>query len=352
MRRSWPGPAGGRFGDGGSEGGTDGPDLITRAAPGRRCPGADPLAKETARPYRPLREDAGDEWRALHALVDDATPALRRAFLAAVASLRAGIDVDALEAALESGDIAAAERVLPLDDFERALEAMGDRVTELAEHAAQQTIDGISLPDHTAIRFDLISPAVLAVAQADATAHVREITEETRAALRAIVADGYARGLHPKQQAREIRERVGLTVRQQAAVATYRESLIADGFSPSVADRRAATYAKKLTRQRAQTIAETEAGMMANAGQRAAWEALVAQGLLSPEQFEREWVTLLPLPGVCEICEPLDGERAPLVGGTYRGGYVGPLAHVKCRCTERLVPKSTRPKGASNEAPT
>ena len=288
--------------------------------------------------YAPLRETVGAHWRRLHALVDDATPALRRAFLAAVASLRADLPMADLEAALEAHATDRVEALVPFDTFEQAMRAMGPQLDVLATAGAQDAVDRLPPAAQGAISFTLISPAVLAVAHQQAADLVREVTEETRRALRAIVADGYARGLHPRQQAKEIRQLVGLTTRQQAAVAAYRQSLLDDGFTTAVAEKRAATYAQKLLTYRANLIAKTEAALAANEGQRAAWQALVAHGLLSPEQFEREWIAIVR--GACPICAALDGKRAPLLGGSYPDGSVGPPEHPACRCTEGLAAKS------------
>lgn len=285
--------------------------------------------------YRPLRDTVGEHWRRLHALVDEATPAIRRAFVEAVAAMRDGIDAAALEEALAAHDTARVEALVPFDVFERAVRDVGPQLDTLATEGAHAAVQ--ALPDSTqlGIRFDLINPAALAVAEAQAAEMVREVTDETKAALRAVVADGYARGLHPKQQAKAIREQVGLTTRQAAAVERYRAQLMDDGFTRAVADKRAAAYAKKLLRYRANLIAKTEAALAANEGQRAAWHALVAQGRLDPALFEREWITIVR--GACPICAALDGKRAPLLGGAYEGGAEGPPEHPACRCTEGLV---------------
>lgn len=110
-------------------------------------------------------------------------------------------------------------------------------------------------------------------------------------------------------------------------------------------------YGKKL-RFRARRIAVTEARNAVNAGQDMALRAAVAEGKLSQEQYELEWLTRVI--NACPVCIALDGTRRPLDGGVFRsrpiasGKFAGqeleferPGSHPFCACGVRTVVKGS-----------
>lgn len=88
---------------------------------------------------------------------------------------------------------------------------------------------------------------------------------------------------------------------------------------------------------RAETIARTETMAASNGGQREAWAQAVEEGLLNGDEQE-EWI-VTPDDALCEICQPMDGERKPLGGKFNVNGELmdGPPAHPRCRCTTGLA---------------
>jgi hypothetical protein len=307
----------------------------------------------TARPEtkaRPVRPGAGGpDFARLQRLATAAEPGVRDAFLRAVRTLRRGLDLVALEQALLAQDTEAVLRLVPLVVLtealvaaEAALDAARLGAAEAAWRTAVRAIEAqraaLGPAERIGLSFDQQSPDVVAAFQRAGAARVREITDETRRALQQLVTRAYESGRHPRELAREISQLVGLTTRQEAAVARLRAALEAEGLTGARLERRVGQVARRLLRQRAETIAQTEANRAMNDGQRAAWSRLEAAGQLSPQQFAREWVTVLPAARVCKLCTPLDRARAPL-GGTFPGGGGnGPPRHPRCRCTEVLVP--------------
>lgn len=85
---------------------------------------------------------------------------------------------------------------------------------------------------------------------------------------------------------------------------------------------------------RAELIARHETMTAASEGQRRGWAQAAEDGLLD-EAMRRTWITT-PDERLCPICETLDGTVAEM-DGEYPGGYLGPPAHVQCRCTEGLT---------------
>lgn len=85
---------------------------------------------------------------------------------------------------------------------------------------------------------------------------------------------------------------------------------------------------------RAELIARTEVMTAVHEGQRAAWRQATEEGLLSGNE-RRTWIATGD-ENTCPICDGLDGQVADF-DGEYPGGYGGPPAHPRCRCTEGLT---------------
>jgi len=283
-------------------------------------------------------------WQVLRAVELDSLPGLRRAFLAALQAARTDIDLNAVEAALAGHDTEGALALIPIDALTAALEAILPTL-EAAAAAARRaiapslgaTLGGEEVTVRLALPLNQLAPGVLEAIQQDGATLVREVTEETRAAIREAIARAYESHTAPRVAAKQLMQIVGLTRRQSDAVDAYRALLTDEGRDLDQVDRMTARYGKKLLKQRAEMIARTETNAAVNAGQRATWRDLVEAQLLDPSAWRREWLTVLPAPGVCPICLPLDAQTAPL-HGVYPDGTDGPPAHPNCRCTEVLVP--------------
>ena len=83
-------------------------------------------------------------------------------------------------------------------------------------------------------------------------------------------------------------------------------------------------------------IARTEIAAAQNAGIQAQQLAMIDAGVVSPES-QKEWITG-PF-DVCQICQPLGGQKVPAASGfSWQNGSGNPPAHPNCRCKTRLVP--------------
>jgi len=51
------------------------------------------------------------------------------------------------------------------------------------------------------------------------------------------------------------------------------------------------------------------------------------------DEEEYEWTSM---PGCCEACQEMDGERRP-AGGEYAGGLMPGDIHDNCKCSEHKV---------------
>jgi hypothetical protein len=177
--------------------------------------------------------------------------------------------------------------------------------------------------------FDGTSDDAIRVAERQAGAMVKRITEETTAAIRGAVSRMLRDGVPPYDAARTIKSTIGLNEPQTQAVLNYRERLIDGGLHTGAVNAAVDRYANKLLDVRARTIARTEIMDALNTGQDEAWQEAQAEGLLGKDA-EKEWITADP----CDDCEEYDGETVG-IGEEFEEG--DPPLHPNCRCTIGLA---------------
>jgi hypothetical protein len=186
-------------------------------------------------------------------------------------------------------------------------------------------------------RFDLTNPRVSQWAERYAAEHVTEVTGETRAAIREIVARALAPGTNiaPKMLAKQVVGEIGLTRLQAQAMAKYRERLVKEGRSDAQIERLMARYETAKLKERSEAIARTETITASAAGQRLLWQEAVHLDYINPSEWEREWIVTRD-DRLCPKCIPMAGKRARM-GMPYDVGVMGPALHTRCRCAEKLV---------------
>lgn len=167
----------------------------------------------------------------------------------------------------------------------------------------------------------------------------------TRRAISRIIADAQRNGVPPAEIAKSVEAIIGMDERSARRWARLVDNSVEEGMSRAEARRLHASYADKARRTRSVTIARTETMRAANEGQTISWRAASDAGLLEEGEWMREWVTTVD-ERACDICRPLDGQRAPLLDGGFgasEGGFTDmrtPPAHPRCRCTMTLVKMS------------
>jgi hypothetical protein len=198
-------------------------------------------------------------------------------------------------------------------------------------------------------RFDMKNPRAIRWARERGAKLVTDITQETRGTIRRIISAGLDEGIAPRESALLIRESVGLTDAQSDAVLRLNRKIVEspgkvikagkirvrvplEGMSRAKLDSVLTRYSDRLLKQRSETIARTETITASNAGQREMWLQARDKGLLAPTT-QREWIATA---SACDTCQGLNGTLAPL-DGLFEGGYGGPAAHPRCRCTTSLV---------------
>lgn len=314
--------------------------------------------------------DPDTEYQWLHDIADGFAEPLRRAFLKALQTIRGSVQEAELRAAIASGSIERVLAVLGLDKKAEEILAAAmaphveDAMTEAGRQAPAKTITG-----NLAMRFDLRNPYTADFIKDYDYRLIREIADDTRAGIKQVVSDAFEYGGHPYEQARIIRESIGLTQTQANAVDNFRSLLVnrdRDALSRALRDRRfdptldaalgeaadrdlsdeqigrmVDRYRERYVSMRAKTIARTETIRAANAGQQIAWRQAADKGFLDRHRARMGWM-VTPDDRLCIICAaiPLLNPNGIPLGGMFitpEGMISGPTAHPNCRCITYLM---------------
>ena len=285
--------------------------------------------------HAPLRNDADPEWREIHEAAETREAALSRLLVLAFGALAARSVLRRIREALRFGNVDQAMHAVPVADLlvlrsvlEEALRATAMSGARIGHEAQLVTRLGTSA--------GLPVAEITFWARQRAAGLVTGISDQTRRALRETIIEALQQGMSPAQAAPLIEAVVGLNRVQAEALMNRATELVERGIPAPRREAILARYAARLRRQRAMVIARHELIQAANAGRRAVWARDVADGLIAPERWEREWVAIVPSDGrTCRYCIGQDGRVAP-INGVYPDGSSGPPGHVLCRCTEVL----------------
>lgn len=278
-----------------------------------------------------------EAYKRLHAIADAYLAAFDQAFVAAVDDLRDKLTQEAIIRALESGRPAVLVGQIDwATAFEDPLLANWQPLVQsiLAEAGAE----AVQMFEFS-FRFNLDNPYSQQYIREHTAELVREVSQETKDAIRGVLEDAFRSGGHPREQARRIRNLVGLTQRQAGAVQRCHLNLLERGVAEERAAKLAERYAQKLLRYRATNIARTETLMAANAGQESAVRVAEGKGLIDPAITKRRWI-VTPDEKLCpRICVPMAGVEVPYDQPfqTPVGEMWYPPAHPSCRCAWGLV---------------
>lgn len=283
------------------------------------------------------------KWEEVLAFADRQAPELVRAFLAYVAAVRDVASARKVAEALRRGDVTRAIESIPWASV--AADSLQPQAAKILRDIVERAGELAVLPGKVEVAFDIVNPRTFEFIRTETARLVTNVTEETKAAIRAIVEDAFRiapgkLGQGPRAMAEDIVAHIGPNERQMRALLAYREKLVADG-APNVetlVDR----YHARLVKERALLIGRTEALMAANAGQRLKWDQAIADGLLDPARWEASWI-VSPDERLCPKCKTMQGNRRSVTGRYTEGVYagtVGPPGHPRCRCTEVLKRKA------------
>jgi len=246
------------------------------------------------------------------AAVAAAEPEIRREFLAIIAQLRSERSLAELAGLIRT------HRVLDVVGDARAAGAqLAEVISTIYLDAARKIAAHLTAKTGSFIAFDIANPRAIAEVKRMAAQWVTEITDQQRQIVIDIVSEGVRAGVNPRTSARQIRDSVGLTMRQHEHAKNYRRALeqldsgaleralrdrrfdrtvaraIADGkpLTRKQIDSMVTRYRQRYVKYRAEVIARTEAIGAVHRGQQEAWAQAVDRGDIEAGLVVQQWVT-------------------------------------------------------------
>lgn len=319
-------------------------------------------------------------------------PKMRVALRGAFEQMRGLIPEKQILEALQTQGYGGVLRLIDEADYSGALNGFRDEIENAAAESGRvfiETIPGAAIVN-PAFRYSTVNPGTAEFVRNYSLNLIRQISNNTREAARnSIEADAIA-GRGPKDTARNFRNTVGLTAKQERAVRRYRESLSTldrdalaralrdKRFDPSVLraiesgaalkpdqiDKMVGRYQERYVKYRSEVIARTESLRAASVGQHAAMRQALAQRAVDDTQLRRFWVFARDsrtrdahraIPGMnpngVRLDEPYQSPLGPIM--FPRDPSAVAANTVQCRCAERfaLASDMDRPAQSTMLAP-
>jgi hypothetical protein len=300
-------------------------------------------------------------------------PRIRNALLRSFDAMRGKISVAEIVRQLESRGV---EGVMSLmDRFDGELGAVQEEVRQALRTSGRATLGvmprgAILNPSFT---FDTLNPNTVDFIRNYELNLIRQISENTKKAVRQGLRRDIVSGQNPRATARTFRANIGLTAKQEMAVYNYRqalENLDSQALKRALRDRRfdaalqrAINSEKQLSRDqvnamvdryrqryikyRSEVIGRTESLRATTVGQHAAIQQLVSSGSIDQQRVRRFWIPTrdnrtrnehFAIPQMNQEGVGLnDSYITPLGPLRYPRDPAGrPENTIQCRCSERF----------------
>lgn len=284
-------------------------------------------------------KDRTQEWKKLHQAADKAVPQMRSVTLKALLALRNATTIDDLARAIELGQdpFSDVNFLAQRLEFEK-LAPLVYKVLGNGGNIAAYYLDknGIKKALDINTSFNMRSPEAIRWARDHTAEVIADIDEATRAGVRTTISEAFEYGGHPYEQARKIRESLGLTERQTKAVWNYRRLLEETARTAAAVDAMVNTKIKRMLKQRAEMIARTETIRAANQGQLLHWQDMERKGYIDAQTTYREWI-VTPDDRLCQFCASVGAEPPVKFTEPFEGGIMSPPLHPLCRCAVGLT---------------
>ena len=266
-----------------------------------------------------IRKEATDPPERLRALLAKQHRQFRKVFLDAIDTFKSNIILTELADMIENGRLAEA-----LSLVDEAAQLLGNASASLLAESANDTAQWLSSEALVAtISFDQTNTRAVQAMSTAKLDMVREFSQDQRQMLRQTLVDGVTDGLNPREQARRFRSNIGLTARQQKAVANYERLLGTAGTETDQArealtrrlrnrqfdgqverairnnkpltkaqiDRMVEAYKSRYVKYRSEVIGRTEALRSVHEGNEEMYKQAFTDGHLAPENLLRTWNT-------------------------------------------------------------
>jgi hypothetical protein len=298
----------------------------------------------------------------LRNLIDNAEPRIRRIFLEAVLKVRNLNTLDEIADLIELGRID--EALLLVNSIPQAVAAeVNFTFVDAGDNTAQVIANVVGVP----VTFDQVNSRAVNIMRQNQLELISGLTQEQILATREALTFGIQQGMNPRDQARQFRESIGLTYRQQQAVNNYRmllQSGSREVFNRQLRDRRfdstirnainndqpltkeqidrmVSRYSERYLKYRSEVIARTEALRAVHEGSEEMYQQAFDAGQLDRERVTRYWSTSQDT-RVRDAHNGMNGQKR-LVGETflsdsgneilYPGDPSAPASEtIQCRC--------------------
>jgi hypothetical protein len=263
---------------------------------------------------------------------DEAVPDIEKTFLKSVQTTLTDTKWDEIEGLLSAQS--EADQIvshIEWDDFDPEKDI--EKVFRLGLEIHGQYISDVL---DSRLKFDIVDPKALEWIKQYGADEIKYISESQREAIKAIIHDGYEKGTTPQEQARLIREHIGLDPARSRTLEKYAENLYAKGKSEAEVWRLMEKKGKALLNARANTIAVNEASEAAGRATYESTKSACARDIIDANLYEGFRIVTAD-ERTCTICYGVVGEARKLPDGTYpSSGSVIAKKHTKCRCVEGL----------------
>lgn len=293
-------------------------------------------------------------------LLDKAEPRIARRFLRMVKNIKEQATLTKIADLLETGRVEEALTVTRSG-------ALAAEVNAAFVAAGMDTAEELTKLMGSMVDFDAVNQRAVDIMRNNQFRLVSEFTRTQRDATQEALVEGILKGAGPREQARAFRDSIGLTSRQEQAVANYRrllENLDAEALRRELRDRRfdgtvrraitndspltaaqidrmVERYRERYLKYRAEVIARTEALRAVHEGIEEMYRQAIDDGTLDPDGLTRMWNTAKD-PRVRDTHGPMQGQKRPFGVPFVSGGgallrYPGdPAASaaetIQCRC--------------------
>lgn len=289
---------------------------------------------------------------ALSKLVNKHGPIVQASLTKGIRSFKGKADFQALVKATEKGTLTdkQVDKLFPWDDLSENLQEVDGKLktaTVAASTSSEQIMPTIIKP---LFRFDTTNPRINKFISKRTGTMVKEVTNETRKAVKSMVKASFDGGLPPRKGAKLIQDSIGLTERQGKSLVNFQIDLEKKGIKGDKLLKRVSSRRDKMIRDRTRMIARTETQNAINQGQQEIWNQASEQGLVDAEKTKKRWITFIQ-PSSAEGCILMDGTEVGLNDlWPYPDGRLLEVpsdAHPNCNCLFEVIPIVTAEREAA-----
>lgn len=256
-----------------------------------------------------------DRARQVDELVSQLEPKIQRSFKEGLNKISTSFSLSEIEEAIENGDLLRASNLITELIVTTAFLEFNDEVLNAIQKGGDLARRW-ARAEKLEFALNVTESRTANLINTYQTNRVRELTVDLQRTVGALVRQGISEGVGPRKVARQIRDSVGLTSRQAAAVENFRRLLnedISEALTRELRDKRfdrtllnalaskkpltqvqidkmVARYTEKYINYRALTVARTETIRLLNLGAQEYWRQAISAGVVQEQQLRKKWI--------------------------------------------------------------